>query len=115
MPRYVRDKWCPDKAKIFNVGTYVVATKYADGDPGDEFCVGFYNGFYNHCGQTRHLIVDDKGLNFRANGFRLARRVGPKRGSWMVKHLSLIESMKDRFSVWHWYNATWKELQSYKD
>jgi len=91
-------------------GDYVVATKWQDGDPGDHFCIGIYDGFYDHYGETRHLIVDRNGNNFRKNGFRRVARVGVRRGEWMVRHLSYIEAMKDRFRVWHWYRAPWREL-----
>jgi hypothetical protein len=97
----------------FSVGDYVVATKYDDGDPGDQFCIGFYNGFYDHYGQTRHLVVDKNGQSFRHNGFRCVRHVGAERGKWMVDNIKLIEQLRDRFSVWHWWKASWKELKSY--
>lgn len=92
-------------------GDYVVATKYADGDPGDHFCIGFYQGNYDHFGKTRHHVVDDKGVSFRANGFRRVARIGTHRGAWMVAHLGHIERLKDRFSVWHWVKAPWRELE----
>jgi len=92
-------------------GDYVVATKYADGDPGDQFCIGFYSGCYDHYGQTRHLVVDSAGKNFRHNGFRRVARVSAARGTWMVEHLALIDKLMDRFSVWHWYRAPWWELR----
>lgn len=91
-------------------GYYVVATKYADGDPGDHFCIGFYQGNFDHFGQTRHIVVDSAGKSFRANGFRRVARIGSRRGTWMVEHFFHIETMKDRFSVWHWVNAPWVEL-----
>lgn len=93
-------------------GDYVIATKYKDGDPGDQFCIGFYAGSYDSYGQTRHLVVDSEGVNFRHNGFRRVAKVSHERGSWMVRNLKLIEELKNRFSVWHWYRATWKELKS---
>jgi hypothetical protein len=111
-PRYIRQHWAPRTNPLVAKGDYVVATKYSDGDPGDQFCIGFYNGSYDHYGQTRHLVVDGDGNNFRHNGFRRVARVGAKRGTWMVEHLTLIEAAKDRFSVWHWYRAPWRELNS---
>lgn len=87
-----------------------MATKYADGDPGDQFCIGFYEGSYDHFGQTRHLVVDNSGKSFRANGFRRVAKVSSRRGTWMVQHLAHIEALKDRFSVWHWIKAPWREL-----
>ena len=93
------------------IGDYVVATKYADGDPGDHFCIGFYKEAYVHCGhETRYIVVDSEGKSFRANGFRRVQRIGSRRGTWMVEHFALIERLKDRFSVWHWVNAPWSEL-----
>ena len=82
-------------------GDYVVATKYRDGDPGDHFCIGFYQGCYDHFGQIRHLVADREGKNFRANGFRRVAKVSASRGHWMVEHLSMIEKMG--LSVWRWY------------
>jgi hypothetical protein len=94
------------------LGDYVVATKYADGDPGDHFCIGYYNGTYDHFGQIRHLVVDKDGKSFRANGFRRVKRIGSRRGTWIVEHLVHIEAMKDRFSVWHWVRAPCAELDA---
>lgn len=93
---------------------YVVATKYADGDPGDQFCVGYYKESYDHFGQARHIVVDAEGKSFRGNGFRRVARIGPRRGTWMVEHLALIERMKDRYSVWHWVRAGWAELREWE-
>ena len=108
--RYLRDRWTAETPPNINNGDYVVATKYRDGDPVDQFCIGFYKGFYIHYGETRHLVVDSNGTNFRINGFRRVARISSKRGSWMVDHLKHIETMKDRFSVWHWVRASWREL-----
>lgn len=96
------------------IGSYVVATKYKDGDPGDQYCIGFYNGSYDHYGETRYLVVDNEGNNFRANGFRRIAKVGKKRGAWMVTHIPIIDSYMNRFSVWHWFRAPWKELNKWK-
>ncbi len=108
--RYIRSKWEAATPEGLKIGCYVVATKYADGDPGDQFCVGFYNGSYDHHGSTRHLVVDGDGKNFRANGFRRIAKIPQRRGEWIVAHLKHIEKMKDRFSVWHWVRAPWAEL-----
>lgn len=107
----IADRQEPMAKKPPSKGDYVVATKYADGDPGDQFCVGWYDGSYDHHGQTRHLVIDEKGQKFRANGFRRVQRIASARGSWMVLNLKHIESMRDRFSVWHWARAPWKELR----
>ena len=93
----------------------MLATKYSDGDPGDHFAIGYYNGSYDHHGQVRHLVVDSEGKSFRANGFRRVATIGTNRGNWMVQNLHHIEAMRDRFSVWHWYRASWVELRSASD
>jgi hypothetical protein len=86
---------------------YVVATKYRDGDPGDQFCVGFYNGSFTVIGRTRHLVKDSSGQNFRNNGFRRCEPVSHERGSWIVEHIPVIERYRDSYSVWDWVNAPW--------
>jgi hypothetical protein len=93
-------------------GDYVLATKYRDGDPGDQFCIGFYDGAYDHYGTVRYLVLDGKGEQFRVSGFRRIARIGKRRGEWMVRHLHLIENARGRFSVWHWYRAPWRELKT---
>lgn len=90
-------------------GEYVVATKYADGDPGDHFCVGFYAGNYDHFGQMRHLVIDSNGAQFRANGFRRCEPVSSDRGTWIVDHMPVIERYRDAYSVWDWVHAPWGE------
>lgn len=113
MPKlYIRDQWCAPTPPRIKRGDYVVATKYRDGDPGDHFCIGFYHGAFDHFGQIRHLVVDGDGNQFRSNGFRKVARIGRKRGEWMVRHLAMIERMSDRFSVWHWCRAPWRELNA---
>jgi hypothetical protein len=113
--RYIRSQWDVEWDKFAALGIkrgdYVVATKYKDGDPGDHFCVGFYDRAldYDH---VRHLVVDGDGKQFRNNGFRRVARVGKQRGEWMVRHLALIEQLQDRYSVWHWYRAPWRELDA---
>lgn len=90
-----------------NEGDYVVATKYRDGDPGDHFCVGFYAGPYDHYGETRHLVVDQNGNQFRANGFRRCESISFDRGKHIVSHMPLIERYRNSYSVWDWVNAPW--------
>lgn len=115
VPRYVACHRPPPKPPVVKKGDYVVATKYSDGDPGDQFCVGYYDGSYEHFGEIRHLVVDGDGKSFRANGFRRVAKVGSRRGSWIVLHLTLIGQLMDRYSVWHWYRAPWRELERYHD
>ena len=109
---YIRDHWSALTPPGISKGDYVLATKYRDGDPSDQFCIGFYDRSFDHCATDRHLVIDSEGKQFRLNGFRRVARVGQRRGEWMVKHLAFIESMSAQFSVWHWYRAPWSELNN---
>lgn len=61
-------------------GTYVLATKWSDGDPGDHWAVGFYD-----CERDgRHYVVDSNGNQLRGNGFRVARPIEPDVGHWLI-------------------------------
>jgi len=74
-----------------DIGDYVVATKYSDGDPGDHFAIGRLSQIYNHHGQTRYVVVDNKDQPFRANGFRRCENITLKQGSWLIAHFPIIE------------------------
>ena len=41
--------------KNINIGDYVLATKYHDGSPYDQWAVGFYNS----CDRDRYFVIDD--------------------------------------------------------
>jgi len=110
---YIRDEWYAPTPAGIKKGSYVLATKYRDGDPGDHFCVGFYDSSFNDGIGIRHMVVDNQGKQFRGNGFRRVARLSDRRGRWIVDHLTFIESARERFSVWHWYHAPWRELQSF--
>ena len=77
-------------------GDYVLATKYCDGDPGDQFSVGFYDREE----KGRHYVVDSDGDQFRENGFRRVAKISLARGEFIVKNTKEIE-MGSR-SVWWW-------------
>jgi hypothetical protein len=90
-------------------GDYVLATKYDDGDPGDQFAVGHYDRF--DC--ERHYVTDAEGKQFRGNGFRRCEPVTPYEGAWLIAHfpefvpLELVErdDGEDYLagkSVWDW-------------
>lgn len=93
-----------------NKGDYVLATKYSDGDPGDQYCVGWYDGSYDHFGTTRHLVNDGDGKPFRANGFRRCEPITDAEGRWLIerfpefKPLEVNEEGDDLVgkSVWDW-------------
>ncbi len=73
-----------------NIGDYVVATKYKDGDPKDHFCVGFITGYTSH-DEPRFLVCDDAGQQFRASGFRRAEKICPTIGDMFVQKFNEIE------------------------
>lgn len=108
--QYLRDEWYAPTPDGIKKGDYVLASKYRDGDPGDQFCVGFYDSSFGDGTGTRHLVLDSEGKQFRRNGFRRVARIGNERGKWIVQHLTLIEKMGGRYSVWHWFRVPWSEL-----
>lgn len=69
-------------------GDYVLATKYSDGDPGDHWCVGWYD---RPLLPDRHIVVDSAGKPFRANGFRHVTKIVRGEGLWMIEHIPEIE------------------------
>lgn len=88
---------CP----LLNVGDYVLATKYSDGDPQDHWCVGFYAGSANteKYNPPHYDVVDGNGNLFRGNGFRRIRKITAERGAWLIKHATSIEL--SGLSLWH--------------
>jgi hypothetical protein len=79
------------------IGDYVIATKYSDGDPCDGWAVGFLAGMTSHA-EPRYDVVDGDGKSFRAGGFRRARRIA---GSTGKKILALGDAMQySGRSVW---------------
>ncbi len=62
-------------------GDYVLATKYFDGDPGDHWCLGFYD-----CATgDRHFVLDGEGRQIRHNGFRRVRKIRADVGRWLLE------------------------------
>ena len=84
-------------SKALEKGDYVLATKYSDGDPQDQWSIGFYDHFEPN--RERHYVVDTDGKQFRGNGFRRAQKISEARGRFMLTHAKSIE-MSGR-SVWH--------------
>lgn len=75
------------------VGSYVLATKYDDGDPGDAWAVGYYIGpSKNH--PERYLVGDKDGnLYYGPNGFRRIRaNLNADVGRWLVENCKILES-----------------------
>lgn len=85
----------------FQKGDYVLATKYSDGDPKDQWCIGFYECPLDYSPMPpRHHIVDGNGRPFRGNGFRRVKKISHARGMWLLDHAGDIE-MGAR-SLWWW-------------
>ena len=68
-------------------GDYVLATKYTDGDPKDQWAIGFYD----RQDGDRHFVTDEHDRQFRANGFRRVKAISGERGRWMLENKSDIE------------------------
>lgn len=86
--------------QTFEIGDYVVATKYSDGDPQDHWAVGFYNGVTaTHYDPPRFNVVDGDGNQLRGNGFRRLKKINTDRGAWLLQNAKDIQ-MSGK-SVWH--------------
>lgn len=70
------------------MGDYVLATKWNDGDPGDHWGVGFYDGERN----GRHYVIDSAGEQIRGNGFRRVGRITPEIGKWLLGSAAALEA-----------------------
>ena len=82
--------------KLLEIGDYVMASKYTDGDAKDHFAIGFYSGKL----MDRYMVKDGDGNLFRANGFRRCERISKKVGDVLVKYINIMEQAS--CSVWYW-------------
>lgn len=80
------------------VGDYVLATKYGDGDPCDHFYVGFVSGYTWH---HRYMIVDNDGNNQRGNGFRRVEKLTADEGRQLVELMPSIGDKRGPSVWWH--------------
>ena len=81
-------------------GSYVLATKYNDGDPLDQWAVGIYVGpTAPNYDPPRFDVVDSAGKLFRGNGFRRIKKISTDRGAWILRHALDIQ-LSGR-SLWH--------------
>jgi hypothetical protein len=74
-----------------DIGDYVLATKYSDGDPGDPWALGFYAGELDMGNDQceikvarRHLVNDSSGKSIRPNGYRRVARIRKDVGAWLL-------------------------------
>ena len=78
-------------------GDYVLATKYADGDPCDHYFVGFFREMLG----DRYLVEDGKGALARSGGFRRCERISGRVGNAIVEAMPLLSDIPGK-SVWYW-------------
>jgi hypothetical protein len=71
------------EGELPQIGDYVLATKYSDGDPGDAWALGFYDGVRDE--QGRHYVKDASGKQIRGNGFRRVARIRGDVGRWLLE------------------------------
>ena len=85
-----------------NLGDYVLATKYDDGDPGDPWAVGFYGGLNDG---DRHGVKDEAGLwIYGGNRFRRVGRVTAEIGNWLMSNAELLERAPSKINLWGMYD-----------
>ena len=81
----------------FTEGDYVLATKYADGDPCDHFFVGFFL----HQDRERYFVVDNNGFQVRAGGFRRIEKITTAEGCQLVDMMPVIGDKPGPSIWWH--------------
>jgi hypothetical protein len=73
------------------IGDYVLATKWHDGDPCDHFVVGYLKQIlpYN---PPRYDVCDSEGKSFRGNGFRRAEKITQEEGTFMLSQVEYLSN-----------------------
>ena len=89
-------------------GDYVLATKWSDGSPFDQWCIGFYDGASSD--GKRHYVKDEKGYQLRFNGFRRCEKISKKRGEFILSFLDSLEI--SRKSLWWWKRCSITKLNT---
>lgn len=89
--------------EILKAGDYVLATKFCDGDPGDQWVVGFFTGMLQKTSGDRYMVANTEGNQFRGNGFRRVKKISANRGRWLLEHKHEIEYSSR--SLWWWVRA----------
>jgi len=75
------------------VGDYVLATKFSDGDPRDRWCVGFVKEIDKNNGKKYCVTFDEQ-----TQWFRRACKIDRELGEWIVKHIKTLEQAS--YSIW---------------
>lgn len=94
--------------KQFKKGDYVAATKWEDGDLGEQYCVGCYDRPI--LGGERHMVTDNDGSQFRANGFRRVQHITHEQGVYIIEQFNKVPACgipyADEFSFWDIVDAS---------
>lgn len=79
-------EWLMDlRSRVPEVGSYVLATKYGDGDPCDHFCIGFVLEVRNYSERdVRYIVMGNDGNLFRATGFRKSVTITKEEGKRLL-------------------------------
>jgi hypothetical protein len=84
-----------------NIGDYVLATKYTDGDTKDEWALGFFQGAMpKYITEPRYNIVRDDGSPFRGNGFRRVKCIRKDVGKWLLSIGDNLENSPCHIQLW---------------
>jgi hypothetical protein len=93
-------------------GDYVLATKWHDGSPHDQWCVGFYIGETEHK-TPRHDVAHSDGTLFRHNGFRRVKKISGNRGAFILRHKEVVQYAHK--SLWWWARCSMKMVNAELD
>jgi hypothetical protein len=97
------------EAPLPEIGDYVLATKYSDGDPGDAWGVGYYDGMKYG---DRHMVKDSTGAQIRLNGFRRVAKITSEYGNWLMLNAAMLEkSPPGMIDLWGMLNLSDMEGQ----
>lgn len=89
------------------VGDYVLASKYRDGDPNDPWFVGFIKQIIRCEDYDKYKIADEDGNLLYSSMLARAERIGKANGHQLVRCKKYIKESNK--SVYYWKNNT-KEL-----
>lgn len=84
------------------LGDYVLATKYSDGDPGDPWALGFYAGL--DASGERHIVKDGSGQIIRGAIYRRVGRITVDIGNWLWANKYNLEQAPSKISLWGMYD-----------
>ena len=70
------------------IGDYVLATKYSDADPGDNWAVGWLNEMRDEM----FFVGNAETHSFRHGGFRACKKIPAYLGEWLLANAAMLES-----------------------